>query len=62
MPLTASKVHDNSARTLDEVLATGLPVEIGRRGRLLKIVPIDVPGQSGPLSTCANFLHLEPEV
>ncbi|MGK2957530.1 MAG: type II toxin-antitoxin system Phd/YefM family antitoxin [Acidimicrobiales bacterium] len=40
MPLTASKLRENVYRILDEVLATGTPVEIERNGQLLRIVPI----------------------
>jgi hypothetical protein len=41
--LTASKLRENIYRVLDEVLATGRPVEVERRGRTLRIVPVDVP-------------------
>jgi hypothetical protein len=41
--LTASKLRENIYRVLDEVLATGRPVEIERNGRILRIVPVDVP-------------------
>ena len=41
MKLTASKLRDNIYRILDEVLETGTPAEIVRRGKKLKIVPAD---------------------
>lgn len=37
MPLTASSLRQNIYRILDEVLETGVPVEIVRRGRILRI-------------------------
>jgi antitoxin (DNA-binding transcriptional repressor) of toxin-antitoxin stability system len=37
--LTASKLRENIYRVLDEVLATGEPVEIERKGGILKIIP-----------------------
>ena len=41
MKITASKLRENVYKLLDEVLETGTPVEIERRGRRLKIVPAD---------------------
>lgn len=41
MSLTASKLRENVYRILDEVLATGTPVEVERNGRLLRIVPVE---------------------
>ncbi len=47
MTLTASKLRENVYRILDEVLATGTPVEIERNGRLLRIVPVEAsPGSA----------------
>jgi hypothetical protein len=39
MRLTASRLRQDIYRILDEVLKTGVPVEIERRGKVLKIVP-----------------------
>ena len=39
MPITASKLRENVYRLLDEVLETGKPLEIERKGRILRIVP-----------------------
>ena len=41
MPLTASKLRENIYRILDQVLETGIPVQIERGGRLLEIVPCE---------------------
>jgi len=41
--ITASKLRENVYRILDEVLATGQPVEIVRGGRTLRIVPDEEP-------------------
>ena len=38
MPLTASSLRQDIYRILDEVLETGVPVEILRKGRVLRIV------------------------
>jgi hypothetical protein len=37
--LTASRLRQDIYRILDSVLETGVPVEIERRGKVLKIVP-----------------------
>lgn len=37
--LTASKLRENIYDILDQVLATGTPVEVVRKGKVLKIVP-----------------------
>ena len=41
MALTASKLRENIYRILDRVLETGIPVEIVREGRRLRIVRVD---------------------
>lgn len=41
MLLTASKLRENIYKVLDQVLETGVPVEIIRGRRRLKIVPGD---------------------
>jgi hypothetical protein len=39
MPITASKLRANVYRILDEVIETGKPVEVVRKGAILAIVP-----------------------
>jgi hypothetical protein len=41
MALTASKLRENIYKVLDQVLETGVPAEIVRGHRRLKIVPAD---------------------
>jgi antitoxin (DNA-binding transcriptional repressor) of toxin-antitoxin stability system len=43
MKVTASKLRENIYKLLDQVLETGAPVEIERRGRRLRIVAADEP-------------------
>jgi hypothetical protein len=45
MSLSASKLRENIYRILDDVLETGVPVEIHRKGRTLRIVPDDPPSK-----------------
>jgi hypothetical protein len=44
MPLNASTLRENIYRLLDSVLETGQPLEIERKGKLLRVIP--VPGPS----------------
>ena len=46
--LTASKLRENVYRVLDQVLETGVPVEIERHGRRLRIVPATAGRASAP--------------
>lgn len=41
MIVTASKLRANIYNVLDKVLETGVAVEIHRRGKTLKIVPVE---------------------
>lgn len=41
MSISASKLRENIYQILDEVLQTGVPVEINRKGRRLRIVPVE---------------------
>jgi hypothetical protein len=42
--LTASRLRANVYRVLDQVLDTGVPVEIERHGRRLRILPVNAGG------------------
>ena len=41
MALTASALRQNVYKVLDKVVETGISVEIKRRGRMLRIVPVE---------------------
>ena len=45
MGLSASKLRENIYRILDQVLETGVPVEISRKGRTLRIVADEPPSK-----------------
>ena len=49
--ITSSSLRENIYRILDEILKTGIPVEIERRGRKLKILPV------GPVNKLDNFIE-----
>ena len=67
MALTASKLRENIYRVLDEVLATGQPVEIERNGRRLLIVADAQPSRLSRLvkrsdivvGDSEDFVHLD---
>jgi len=59
-PLSPSKLRENIYRILDEVLKTGLPVEIERRGQRLKIVPVKEPNKLERLIE-RPYLKVDPE-
>lgn len=60
MRITASKLRENVYRILDEVLATGVPVEIERKGRLLRVVPVQPASRLEKLER-RGFVLADPE-
>jgi prevent-host-death family protein len=60
MPVTASKLRENIYRILDEVLDTGVPVEIERRGKLLRLVPAKPASKLSNLKP-RRYLRADPE-
>lgn len=61
MVVTASKLRENVYRILDEVLETGVPVEIERRGRRLRIVAVDAPSPLDRLVPRADVIVGDPD-
>jgi len=63
MRLTASRLRANIYRILDHVAETGIPVEITRGKRRLKIVPADeaVPARIDRLKARPKALVGDPE-
>jgi hypothetical protein len=51
MALTASRLRENIYKILDKVIDTGIPVEIERRGKKLRILPVE----SGTVSKLDNL-------
>jgi hypothetical protein len=60
MRLTASKLRENIYRILDQALETGVPVEIERRGKILRIVPAEPIGKLANLKR-RKYLRADPE-
>lgn len=61
MALTAEKLREDVYRILDEILETGVSVEIERHGRLLKIVPVETRNKLDNLTQRPDFLPGDPE-
>lgn len=61
MAITATKLRANIYRILDQILETGQPVEIERRGRRLKIVPAPPHRKLANLEPHPDFIAGDPE-
>ncbi len=55
MKITASKLRENIYRILDEAIETGTPVEIARKGVILRIVPEKRPSKLARLKKRTGF-------
>ena len=55
MRVTASKLRENVYQILDEALQTGIPVEVIRKGKVLKIVPEKPVSKLDRLKTRKNI-------
>lgn len=58
---SATKLRSNLYRMFDRVLKTGVPVEIERKGKVLKIVPVEPADKLKNLRPRANYLLVSPE-
>ena len=60
VPISASKLRENIYNILDEVLDTGTPVEVIRRGKVIRLVPAQKPSKLSRLKKRAYALQ-DPE-
>ena len=51
MRLSATRLRQDLYRILDSVLETGIPVEVERRGRIVKIIPQETTSKLSRLKT-----------
>lgn len=60
MVITTSALRQNLYRLLDQVLETGVPLEIKRKGKILKIIP---PPENDKLDKMPerNIMNEDPE-
>ena len=61
MAITASELRQNVYKLLDQVLETGVPLEIERKGHRLRIVPSDAPSKLSRLAGDKNYIVGDPE-
>jgi hypothetical protein len=61
MRLTASKLRENVYRILDDAIATGVPVEVVRKGTVLKIVPEKRASKLDRLKNRKNVFAGDPD-
>jgi hypothetical protein len=60
MPLSASELRKDLYQILDEVLETGVPVEVRWRGKVLKIAPAEPRTKLASLER-RPYLRTDPE-
>lgn len=61
MIVTASSLRQNIYRILDKILETGNPIEIERKGKKLKIVPVEKNIDKLQNLKKRNILNVDPE-
>lgn len=61
MAVTASELRQNIYKLLDEVLESGVPLEIERKGRRLRLAPADPPSKLDRLVGHPDFMVGDPE-
>lgn len=61
MSISSSELRANIYRLLDQVLETGVPLEIERKGRLLKIVADEPPSKLARLVPHPGSIRGNPE-
>ena len=61
MAMTASELRKNIYQLLDQVLETGVPLEIERKGQTLRIVPEDRPPKLDRITGREDFLVGDPD-
>lgn len=59
--LSPTLLRANLYRLLDEVLETGVPIEIDRGGRRLRIVPVEPTSRFSALIPQPDYLPGDPE-
>ena len=61
MRFSPTRLRANLYRVLDKVLKTGVPVEIERDGKLLKIVPVEAQDKLKNLKPHKGYLAADPQ-
>lgn len=61
MAITVSELRQNVYKLLDEVLEKGVPLDIERKGRRLRIVPVDQVSKVSRLVPHPETIHGDPD-
>jgi antitoxin (DNA-binding transcriptional repressor) of toxin-antitoxin stability system len=61
MSVSPSELRANIYRMLDAILETGVPLEVERNGRVLRIVPVDPPTKLSRLVGHPDAIVGDPE-
>ena len=61
MGISTSELRSNIYKLLDRVLETGEPLEINRKGRVLRIVPEEVGSRMSRLVRREDFVIGDPD-
>jgi prevent-host-death family protein len=59
--VTLTELSNNIEHLLDEVLKTGIPIEINKNGKFLKIVPVDKKDKLENLTVKPNVIQGNPD-
>lgn len=59
--ITPTELRSNIFNLLDEVLTTGIPLEINRGGKKLRIVPVEKPDKLQNLVSRPEIIQGDPE-
>jgi len=60
-PYSVSRLRADLYNVLDRVLETGVPVEVERKGRRLRIVPVEQGERLASLTLHPDYLRGDPE-
>lgn len=60
-PYSISRLRANLYRLLDRVLETGIPLDVERKGRRVRIVPVEGGGRLTHLKPHPDYLETDPE-
>lgn len=61
MHVTATELRRNIYQLLDEVLETGTPLEVTRKGRVLRVVPLEAAPRLERLRERRDAIRGDPE-
>ena len=59
--VTVTELRGNIYKVLDDVLVTGIPIEIKKNGKLLRITPIEKCDKFSKLVSRPDFIDGDPE-